>query len=286
MKNLLAILLSVFLLTACEKELDIKPQDYQSKLVVNCLFDESSPFTFQVSNSLSILDNTRPTEFGDAVIELFEDGVKIETVPFVAAASKYVSSFKPKAEKNYGIRIGKTGYAQAEASGKLPSVVPFSFVSFKDSTILDKDNNYFGELTLRFNDPSVNNFYGFRLEYWSDVTMQYELLYDKETLDPSLTNSEAFTTNDGTTYFKDVLFNGKTKEIIFKIPTGYYVNAPNFRVSLFSLGFDYFNYSVSSAQAAARGGFSLFSEPAQVHNNIKDGIGIFAGFSLDADTIR
>lgn len=286
MKNLIILFLTILFLTACEKELDIKPEEYKSKLVVNCLFNETGPFTFQVSNSLSILDNTRPTEFGDAVIELYEDGVKIEIVPFVAAANKYVSTIKPKPEKNYGIRVAKSGYTQVEASGKLPSVVPFTFVSFKDSTILDKDNNYFGELTLRFNDPAVNNFYGFRLEYWSDVSMQYELLYDKETLDPSLTNSEAFTTNDGTIYFKDVLFNGKVKEILFKIPAGYYTTTPNFRVSLYSLGFDYFNYSVSSAQAAARGGFSLFSEPAQVHNNIKDGIGIFAGFSLDADTIK
>ncbi len=84
--------------------------------------------------------------------------------------------------------------------------------------------------------------------------------------------------SNGEFMFKDTPFNGRTKTFEVLVPSGL-TTTPDYLLSFYTLSHDAYLF--------------LYSEPedpttydADIYKNVKNGLGIFAGMSLDADTIK
>ena len=91
---------------ACEKSESIVDFPiYPSKLVLNCIFNSDSLWQFQVSKSLSVLDNSDIKFIDTAKIKLYEDGVLIEDLGQSQLNGIYIGNTKPKSGKQYRVEV-------------------------------------------------------------------------------------------------------------------------------------------------------------------------------------
>ena len=91
---------------ACEKSESIVDFPiYPSKLVLNCIFNGDSLWQFQVSKSLSVLDNSDIKFIDTAKIKLYEDDILIEEIDQSQSNNLYIGNTKPKSGKQYRIEV-------------------------------------------------------------------------------------------------------------------------------------------------------------------------------------
>jgi len=90
----------------------------------------------------------------------------------------------------------------------------------------------------------------------------------------------------GMILFKDDLFNGMNKTMrleLSKSDLWSQEDSVNLMIKLYSLSYDCYMYMLTVEQA---GYDSPFMEPVVVHTNIKEGYGIFAGYSVSVFPLK
>ena len=117
------------------------------------------------------------------------------------------------------------------------------------------------------------------LKFWDDTRKEYIYLSGFTSEDQSLNQNLAVRLMNGEFLFTDNLFNGKRKTFILKVPSGYYFGMPNYLLSLYSLSKDAYFYAYSKSSNGP-------SNSSATYSNVKNGLGVFAGRSLDTDTIH
>ncbi|RKX17702.1 MAG: hypothetical protein DRP35_10490 [Candidatus Zixiibacteriota bacterium] len=295
-KILFYFLLIILFFSACEKTEDIV--DFPIKdpeLVVNAMFTSGENFEFQVSRSLSVLDNADLKNLTDATIYLYEDNILIDTITEQKPNEWYFSNKTPVLGKTYAIKVYHQGYNHLEAEDMLPAPVSISQLSYivKDSSTYYDD--YSGEsygnctfdLTVNFNDPvSSENYYlfsgySYSIDNYYGDTLKDNIYFDQK----EGGNAFVETYSSEGLIFSDKYFNGKSFSFITEVEDWNFTNGKTYFFVLSSLSHDAYLYKKSLAMYEnAHNNF--FSEPVQVYNNIKNGYGIFAGFSSVTDSIK
>jgi len=287
-KMLSVILIAVLFIFSCAKKEDIVDFPVKDKtLVLNCYFAPDSTWIFYISKSLSVIDNAELSYVTNAKLVLKEEGVVKATITNANFGEYYTyDGLNPQVGKKYEVEVSHPDYPTISASDILPSPVKLDVVK---SRIIDSNlyydswlNKYVGEinanLTIAVNDPKgEENYYRFYMFYLDtfDGQIYRTELYAYETNNPVVEN----TYNSGL-LFTDYLFDGTKYEISFKIQDyGYYTGKPYFFV-LESMSRATYLYEKSHFMYLDMSGNPL-SEPVQVFNNIKNGYGIFGGFSND-----
>ena len=297
MKKILYGFLPIILLfSACEKTEDIV--DFPVKdpeLVVNSMFTPGENFEFQVSRSLSVLDNADLGNLSGATIYLYEDGNLIDTITEQNSNEWYFSDKTPVLGKTYAIKVYHQGYNYLEAEDVVPAPVSIGQLSYivKDSSTYYDD--YSGEsygnctfdLTVNFNDPeSSENYYLFSGYSYSIDDYYGDTLKDNISFDEK-EGEDAFVevySSEGL-IFSDKYFNGKSFSFTVEVEDWNFSTGKIYFFVLNSLSRDAYLYKKSLAMYEdAHNNF--FSEPVQVYNNIENGYGIFAGFSSTTDSIK
>lgn len=294
------ILIFIFAITlifpACEKTEEIV--DFPIKdpeLVVNAMFSPDNSFEFQVSRSLSVLDNANLENLSESTIYLFENGNIIDTITQQNINKWYVSDRYPILGKTYSIQVYHQGYNHLEAEDIVPLPVPINQLSYvvKDSSTYYDD--YSGEsygnctfdLTINFNDPATSeNYYllsgySYFVDNYSGDTIKENIYFDQKEGE----NAFVETYSSEGLIFSDKYFNGKTFSFSVEVEDWNFTSGKIYFFVLNSLSHDAFLYKKSLAMYEnAHNNF--FAEPVQVYNNIKNGYGIFAGFSYTTDSIK
>ena len=297
MKKILYYFLPIILLfPACEKTEDIV--DFPIKdpeLVVNAMFTPEKKFEFQVSRSLSVLDNADLGNLSDATIYLYENGIPIDTITEQAPNEWYVSNKKPVLGQAYSIKVYHQGYNHLEAEDVVPTPVSISQLSYivKDSSTYS--DGYSGEsygnctfdLTVNFDDPaSSENYYlfsgySYSIDNYYGDTLKDNIYFDTKEGE----NAFVETYSSEGLIFSDKYFNGKSFSFTVEVDDGNFSSGKIYFFILTSLSHDAYLYKKSLAMYEnAHNNF--FSEPVQVYNNIKNGYGIFAGFSSATDSVK
>ena len=247
-KRLLNLLLGlVFLATvACETVIEVDLPEESPRLVVNSFIGTDAPVTVKLSQSKSILDNTRPPLVSGAEVVLLEEGEIVATLEEVPDPYEdnpvnqpnpdlkgfYTSSFIPSAGKNYTLQVTKSGYEPVEAKAYVLPPVPIQEVTYdttvtayytigEDSFLVRKID--FNEIQLSFTDPvDEQNYYQLRvLEYY----MRYDYLIDEQgnyvldeqgnniIVDSIQLSSSASITSSDPLFTQDESFFGDNEEI-------------------------------------------------------------------------
>lgn len=284
MKFIFRISAAILLFSACETELDISKIGLNRRLVVNAVLNNTDPVKIFISRTAGLFDSTRPDPVQGANVVLYnKSGNPVAACTYNIISENYESSFIPVSGEEYEIRVVAADYPQATAFLKIPEAASNKKPFWKDSTSLDSFGFPQGTLNVYINDKgSVKNYYRITIYYYDDLLAEWYAL--KPALIDAEIQNQSIKTEDGGIIFTDAGFNGKEKEIGFITQFAYSQQSPKFLIVTENLSEAYYLYFKSLDEYRNSGG--VFSEPTAIYTNIKNGIGIAAGSSIQRDTIQ
>ncbi len=301
--NILASISVVSILALAGCETTEKIDDFPlrpSRMVVNCFFNENIPFGFQVSKSLSVLDNADLKLINNATVKLSKNGVLLETLSTQDEDGWYRSEAQfPEPGAQYAIEVTAPDFEQVLSSEALaPKKVDITEVSIqvRDSSFSEWTDShgrtyYYGNVEGSFNisvkDPGdTENYYALSIFFLDSV---YDgdgvpLEQSLRTIGLMLSSEDASIENEGDMstelLFRDILFDGQSYQLKvdfrdYQARRGrlYYVEL----TSLHKAGYLY-KKSIGDYYQARN---DPFAEPVQIFGNINNGYGIFSGFAVD-----
>ncbi|MCF6352609.1 MAG: DUF4249 domain-containing protein [Cyclobacteriaceae bacterium] len=298
MKNKLfiqVVVLAFFL--GCETIVDIEvPRDPPS-LVINSTLSDEEFIKVHISQSQYILEPGDYKMITGAVVELFEDGSLIETLPDSLGGYYISATYTPRQGKIYTIKVAKNGFETATAEVLMP-LDTATILSVKTDTIRENIDGY-TSFYLRFSveikdDKAYDNFYDIsvyrggyfeRYDYSVDPPVLIDSLYSYQKLylqsrDPGLEDFQSYGQN---ILFNDELFNGSTYKM--NVLSSIWIdsdypdeNQYTYFVTVKNTSDSYYLYELSSQLQYWVDG-DPFAQPVTVYNNIENGFGIFSAYN-------
>lgn len=285
MKNALLILgIIVLTFASCTKDVNISSVTLNSRLVVNALLNDKDKIVVSVSYSTVIQDSVKPPVVKNAVVEIIDNlGNKTNCV-FNLLTNKYECNITPNSGESFSVTVTAPGFSQAFAQLRIPNKASYFKSTWRDSASYDKDGFPQGKISVKLNDNgSEKNYYRISLFYYQVSLGEWNTL--KLLIDDAELENQSLKTEDGGIVFKDANFNGKQRTINFTTPFGFATQTPKFLAVIENLSEQYYNYfkSIDDYKNNSQG---VFSEAIPVFSNIRNGLGIFAGSSIQRDTIQ
>jgi hypothetical protein len=279
------VFLSLLVFFGCELVVDVDVPFEQSSLTLNTYFTPDSVWSAYVTSNRHILEDGPFQPVNNARIIVYEEGTPIDTLVKTDDGLYQSDTGKPTAGKNYNLTADAPGYGSISAESALP--LPVQMVNATFSEIKSEHNQDF-RIKIRIKDPVEKNYYQVicerEHEYYDFVTETIKTIRDRMFLrseDPIVQSDNEEYSN--VVIFDDVLFNGK--EIDFTFDATLYTGAGLASTTLIlrTLSEDYYKYVLTSSLQRNTSG-DPFAQPVNVHNNIQNGFGIFAGYSTNTYT--
>ena len=305
------VCLIAVLYSSCEVVVDVDLPEQDAPLVVNSFFTPDSLWQVNLSSGLPF-DAIQPSfterfaHVNAADISIWQNETQIPAQFRAQGNGQFVADTRPEAGQSYTIRVAAEGFDDVEGIGSiptLPQVVSFDAAqgSFEYQNGLD--------IELRIDDPAdQDNFYALYAEIYQENTDRvtgeprwpaFSSLIGMMTSDPVLADQEFLDIEEtyvDEAYFTDDLFAGRPYTLDFSV-AGFPFNDPNsdvlfettLTIYLLSISEDLYRYKRSANQQEDVGE-DPFSEPVEIHSNMSNKVGIFAGyqavkFTLNPDSL-
>jgi hypothetical protein len=293
MKTIVLLLAIAIFYGACEKVEKI--EDFPlvpPKLVVNATITAGETMSFEVSKSLSVIDNAEIRIIDNALILLYENNRLIETLDKTNLLDqKYVSVTMAKNDVIYKIEVSAPKFSKVTAAATLPSQVTMSDVEIRfidTSRYNDYSDTNFKYIDVQkancsfvIDDPGVEKNYYALLPILTFGAIGQGTMY----IINAPLNSEMI---NNTLFINDETFNGRSQKISFEWGANSILVTPfsknQFELQLYSLTKEYYDYLISY-NYFIQNMDNPFADPVQVYTNVKGGYGIFAGYSLNKKSI-
>ena len=292
--------LSVFGFMGCEttEKIDDFPLR-PSQLVVNCSFTEGIPFAFQVSKSLSVLDNADLKLVDSATVKLYKNDELIETITEQDGMGWYSSETSiPEAGQKYSIKVSSPDFEKTLLSEEIAPIkvlVTSASIQIRDSSFYEWEDrnghiqtggNVEGTMNIVFSDPAdIENYYSLSVFYVDTVYDNYdtpeEFRLEKRML--GVTSDDSSIENDGNNFrvllFRDLYFDGQDYKLALDFNDWQAQRGKKYYIELTTLQRTGYLYkkSIDDYSSAVN---DPFAEPVQIYDNIENGYGIFAGYAV------
>jgi hypothetical protein len=287
--NKLFFLVAILFLFSCEKEIEYEGEGKEPVLVLDGVLENSSNPTIRVSRSVFFLSNssTSDASISNASVKLTNIDSGTEYILTQGGSGYYFGSEQVLPNTRYRIEVSHPDYKTISSEIRTVNDVVLSSI---DSSSIASDFNKTYYVNYQFNDSQEKNFYGTSLMVEEELTSYDDLM---NVIGVDTVWSMAFTySNDpsfefrfgGNEFFKDFSFNGETK--IFSTEFNSYSTYSQigevkkrvigYSATLSNLSEDTYKYfkSIENNQP-----FGPFSDPVNVHTNVKNGLGIFGSVS-------
>ncbi|MFQ5568133.1 MAG: DUF4249 domain-containing protein [Rhodothermales bacterium] len=282
----LLALTAVVLLSACETTVEVDLPRHPPKIAVNSFFRPGYVWEVHLGEARSVVDGQSAIQSIDnARVEIIEDGRVLTTLPHVGEGLYRAASLRPETGKTYTLRASAPGYDRVDATDAVPGPISVTFTHERESRSAGSGNL---KVTIRIADPPDQPNY-YRLD-------AYRRIQDPRTGEPNFSgvrfrtddpaitaeNEDFFDINEenrfGNVYFTDALLTDGLHEINLDIEESFLRDEGTLFVNLYGISKAYYDYALSyELHQEARD--NPFAEPVQVFTNVKNGFGIFAGFS-------
>lgn len=270
---------------SCSQVIEIDRPFENPKIIVNALFTPDSTWQVYITKSRDILDLSSYFEpVNDAIVSIHdENNFVIETLSYSSDKwfrFRYAGNTVPEAGRTYLINVQLYNQQNLQAINHVPIPTPISSVVVDSSRFKANGENI--EMNIGFKDPEgFKNYYCIKIlrdAYYlqNEDTIRFVEDVHFEPIDPVFNNDYAAGL---TTLFNDNLFDGMNFEFRLKLsPFFNFGTTEGLRAALLTVSEDYYQYfTTKNLQNNKRE--DPFAQPTQVFSNIKNGIGIFAGFS-------
>ena len=294
MKPALLLLLFLTALCACEQVIEPDLPEHPPRLVLRAFFTSDGSWTAQVARSFWILEPVpadRPV-VADAAVELLAGDRVVGELEFNDAAQGYVFGDSTlRAGETYSLQVTAPGFETIRATDTVPMPVPTSVLSYRALATSRSDSGDSLELSLKLeiqDPPGEKNYYQVSLYrvFAGRGASRIELGFS--TKDPSILADNSV---DGSPfeeggfegdapYFRDALFDGRTHQIELSPDLGRDPDPDpsGIHLQVLYISETYYEY-LKTARLHDDTRDNPFAEPLNVHSNVENGYGIFAGYS-------
>ena len=294
MKKLLFLILLANLLTQCEEEIPLDTLDpYTEKLVVNEYFNNDGPFSIQISVSKDAYKQNNPVVLDSTQVKVsLREGNTVIPLFYNDFSDYFYTNTNPSPGKTYNLSVTSSGYPSITASGKMPPLLNGKNVSYIEDGGIDMQGNKSDLLTVSFqDDASTKDYYKLNFFYYSELVDKFNA-YDFELTD-ILSAVNTIKTRDGGFLFSDEAFNGQKKTFTSVPPFGLVRANTRYKylIRIERLSEEYWKYNTSLEQyrgglGSGTSGSNIFRGAVVVYTNVSNGLGIFAGGSVESDTLK
>ncbi|MDQ3190127.1 MAG: DUF4249 domain-containing protein [Bacteroidota bacterium] len=274
MKKTVYFFLLVLLVCSCEMVVKVDIPEHKPTLVLNSVIDPSEPFVAYITNSLGILDRGTIKNIDSASVEIYENDVLLEKLPFIGEGAYISNDKKPVSGRRYKIIVDAPPYQQIQATIEVPELVGISNIIYKESAYTDPNWGALSSITFTIHDPSsIKNYYSAGVISLDTFFFEPNSIYI-HTNDPAIESADY---GSDALLFSDEHFNGKdyTLEVLFS--KLYYENREDYEIflNIASVSKEHYLYK-TSLTVHNQTANNPFAEPAPVYTNVKNGLGIFA----------
>jgi len=290
-------------LFACEQPVDLNIQTPASKLVVISNFTVESDLRVRVTSSQPVITSNEASFIFDADVALYQGEVFIQDLRLINDPEDpyfTTSEFNPTPGLEYTIRVSAPGYASVEGKSSIPEQVSISQLQISNLTIQKEPKgnlhrlNYY--VNLGFSDrENEKNFYHLTLfqEFLSFDVVENDTVISQRRerrlqFDPNSGNNLQVVHYDGSILFEDTPFNGRQQTFSLPVEIRYSAEKeiPGQLVAelrVVTEEYYLFHTSLSRQQQTPD---QPYADPVILFNNIKNGHGIFAGYSSSVASIE
>jgi len=322
MKNLIVLLIS-FLQVSCDFQVseEFKPA-YKPQITVNALFTENQEWQVFVSKNVPAwiqnnhLSATNTDHFiKDAKVLLYENGTLRATLPYEERQIQVYNyainpnsipcytlpSLFPRSKQKYSIKVMADGLSTVEAEGQIPAPISIGDISYrKEATQIDGFPLY--HVTFSFkDDPTENNYYMLKVVSEEEHKGSFrEIAISSIRTDDSVLKSglnfwernQFDTEAGGVRYaflaFPDDLFRGGGTSVSFSVQGSSFANEvkpARQRILLYTMEESMYQYFSTSLRQELYSS-DIFLGILPIESNIKNGLGIFAGYQVASFVIE
>jgi hypothetical protein len=308
MRNIFIFTFLSFFFASCngdffDQVVDIDPPEYQKQLVVYAFNGNlDSNFRAQVTRNVGLLDAVGDTAFfvRNAVVELYEDGQLKLSAPQSTfnARGWYETMTGPglyQAGKSYELRVLHPDFPTATATQIMPNPVIVDSVRLREKAGLSPDGTELYAIDVFLKDKAgEKNYYGIKVTNIGFYVMPiYDLNgmvigYDtvqipEQRVFPYASDDPNAEIGDDMMVVSDLFFDGQAYKFSFK--SDYYQYSATYKVRVRALTETQYLYAVSRQRQLDAEDFPL-AEPVVVHENMKNGIGVFCLFNEQVFTLK
>ncbi len=266
-----------------------------SKLVVNCFFNSDSIWEFQVSKSLSVLDNAELKLIRNANVKIFREGTLLDSILVADGDGRYrTSNNLPQVGKEFSIEISSPSFKEKLYAR---DIVPEK-VEISDAKIIITDSAFYdygyysygymnGSFEISFDDPAdADNYYEIKVFYLDSIFSFPETgpvfsylakrMIGISSEDLSVVNPSDYATSS--LLISDYYFDGQRKSLSLDFNDWSAQKKKGYYLELISLSREGYLYQKTIADYDNSRG-DPFSEPVMIYSNIENGFGIFSAYS-------
>jgi hypothetical protein len=283
----------LFILTGCVKIINDDLKSEGSKLVVNSVISVDSVFMVNVSRTFDVFDDESADNLpfiDNATVKVFADGSYLTDLDH-DEYGYYKAGFFPQRGVVYSLEVFADTFASVSCNAAIPEAVKIKRVDTL-STLIDAEYDLYRDYIAKLvydDPPGEENYY--MLSGIVDVTdgegIEY---YDNIWMDVPESESEFYDISNGyNLLWSDKLVNGNEVSIRFSYLQWFYYGAPGgneiqAKITLYlkSITKDYYTYLRSVNLYQETYNSDPFMEPVVIHNNIKNGYGIFGAYDSDS----
>jgi hypothetical protein len=280
-------------LFGCERELDVDV-DVEPPVVVNALFNTDSTWRVRVtrawamgeaifgqSGNAPVVGEDRSKNILNASVHITSGGGE-QIVLDYDTNGFYLSSLKPRPGEAYTLSVDVPGELPIASSVVLPEPV------WPDTAYFTRLSDYDYLFTLEFTDPPGPTAYELNLYEGTSGSLKWaeELetgdqdVYVEYYWTPLYAHPDEGGAGLGPIFWalNDRNFQGKKKTLVFHM--GHFDQlSEDWTVQMRTVSDEYARYRTTALQQQESYN-DPFAQPTQVFNNIKNGVGIFAGYSV------
>lgn len=289
---------------SCDRIIDLEIPRKPSKLVVGGLFNADSTMLIRVGRTehIPLRDQGRPfNEVNNAHVELHENGSFVEVLKyhtytylgdlFTDSTVYTTNSFIASEGNRYTISISAPGFEPVEASTNIPSKIPLTDfeVARLKIPLSDGMEGFPGKISFR-DPPDEENFYA--LEVMAETTNENDEIFTRglgitPLLEEKIDFRKPKSFLDFEIYFSDASFDGQLHTHEFALI--WYPDPEwtlGYTAILKHITKAHFEYGTTARLHETETRENPFSLPVQVQTNVKNGLGIFAGFNVSTKSTK
>lgn len=152
MKNIFLIILSLFLVTSCEKEIDLDLENQSGKIVIEGnVTDQAGPYYVKITRSVAFTEANQYPAIENAQVILSDNAGQTETLQYAGNGMYKTTNFIGQSGRIYTLKITAEGQ-QYTAQSTMPEAVSFDGLE-QDSFMVGGETSY--TLLPVFTDPQA-----------------------------------------------------------------------------------------------------------------------------------
>ncbi|MDH6253468.1 hypothetical protein M2347_003195 [Chryseobacterium sp. H1D6B] len=152
MKNIFFIILSLFLLNSCEKEIDLDLDNQGGNIVIEGnITDQAGPYIVRITKSVAFTQNNQYPAVTGAEVVLSDNTGQTETLQYAGDGKYQTTNFIGASGRTYTLKVQAEGQ-QYTAQSTMPAAVAFDGLT-QDSFVFGGETTY--TLLPVFTDPNA-----------------------------------------------------------------------------------------------------------------------------------